>query len=96
MIAGTCDRDEGSEADRGETGTVASPGDPRAASDGEPAHDRGRQRDRSTSAVVALVAVVALFGFFNRWNDTVASDLEQAPRAFAESHVRIFQPGDAP
>lgn len=54
------------------------------------------RRHFDDSEIAELVAVVALFGFFNRWNDTVASDLEQAPRAFAESHVRIFQPGDAP
>jgi len=33
--------------------------------------------------IVELVAVISLFGWLNRWNDTFASDLEDAPRAFA-------------
>lgn len=32
--------------------------------------------------IVELVAVVALFGFLNRWNDTMATELEDAPGAF--------------
>ena len=34
--------------------------------------------------VVELLAVVALYGFFNRWNDSLAIPLEPTPRAFAE------------
>lgn len=44
--------------------------------------------------IAELVAVVALFGFFNRWNDTVNSDLEASPLAFAQSHVRLFESED--
>jgi AhpD family alkylhydroperoxidase len=35
--------------------------------------------------IVQLVAVVALFGFLNRWNDTMATQLEAAPAQFAEA-----------
>jgi len=31
--------------------------------------------------IVELVGVIALFGFLNRWNSTVATDLEQTPKA---------------
>lgn len=30
-----------------------------------------------------ITAVIAFFGFLNRWNDTLATPLEDAPRAFA-------------
>ncbi len=33
--------------------------------------------------IVEVLAVVGLFGFLNRWNDTMATDLEDVPRAFA-------------
>ena len=33
---------------------------------------------------VQIVAVISLFGFLNRWNDTLATTLEQAPIDFAE------------
>jgi uncharacterized peroxidase-related enzyme len=37
--------------------------------------------------IVELVAVVALFGWLNRWNDTFATELEDAPRRFAARHL---------
>ncbi len=37
--------------------------------------------------IVELVAVCALFGFLNRWNDTMSTELESRPRAFAEQHL---------
>ena len=37
--------------------------------------------------IVELVAVSALFGFLNRWNDTMATELEAVPRAFAQQHL---------
>lgn len=38
-----------------------------------------------TDAQIAeLVAVVALFGFFNRWNDTLKPELEEGPRDFLD------------
>lgn len=33
--------------------------------------------------IVEILAVVGLFGFLNRWNDSMATDLEAAPLAFA-------------
>ncbi len=34
--------------------------------------------------IVEIVAVICLFGWLNRFNDTMATELEQKPRAFAE------------
>jgi uncharacterized peroxidase-related enzyme len=33
--------------------------------------------------IVEILAVVGLFGFLNRWNDSMATDLEDVPLAFA-------------
>lgn len=37
--------------------------------------------------VVEIVAVISLFGFLNRWNDTMATELEQVPKKFAEDSL---------
>ena len=37
--------------------------------------------------IVEIVAVIALFGFLNRWQATLALTLEDEPRAFAEAHL---------
>ena len=37
----------------------------------------------SDKQCVEVVAVISLFGFLNRWNDTMATTLEDKPRAFA-------------
>lgn len=39
------------------------------------------------AAVAEIVAVIAFFGFLNRWNDTLATPLEDAPLAFARSDL---------
>lgn len=33
--------------------------------------------------IVEIVAVIALFGYLNRWNDTMATTLEDSPKTFA-------------
>lgn len=37
--------------------------------------------------IVDIVAVISLFGWLNRWNDTLATELESGPRAFAEQRL---------
>ncbi|MPZ41620.1 MAG: carboxymuconolactone decarboxylase family protein [Rhizobiales bacterium] len=37
--------------------------------------------------IVEIVAVIAIFGFLNRWNDTMATPLEAEPTHFAEGHL---------
>lgn len=38
----------------------------------------------SDDQATAIVAVIAMFGFLNRWNDTMATTLEPEPIEFAE------------
>ncbi|MDE0797490.1 MAG: peroxidase-related enzyme [Alphaproteobacteria bacterium] len=37
--------------------------------------------------IVEIVAVISMFGFLNRWNDTLATALEEEPIAFAEKNL---------
>lgn len=37
--------------------------------------------------ILEMVAVLALMGFLNRWNDTLSTPLEAGPRKFAECHL---------
>ena len=37
--------------------------------------------------VVEIVGVIAVFGFLNRWNDTFATPIEDAPLEFGEIHL---------
>ena len=41
----------------------------------------------SEEQIVDLVAVISLFGFLNRWNDTMATELEEEPLRFAEENL---------
>ena len=45
------------------------------------------RRHWSDNQIVELLGVVALFGFLNRWNDTMATPLEQVPADVAEQAV---------
>ncbi|MGH8875177.1 MAG: carboxymuconolactone decarboxylase family protein [Acidimicrobiia bacterium] len=40
-----------------------------------------------TEEMVEIMTVVAWFGFLNRWNDSLATRLEEPPRSFAERTV---------
>jgi len=41
----------------------------------------------ATAEVVEIVAAIAVFGFLNRWNDTMSTQLEQSPLAFAQERL---------
>lgn len=41
----------------------------------------------SDEQVVEIVAAICVFGYLNRWNDTMATTLEQSPLAFASEHL---------
>jgi uncharacterized peroxidase-related enzyme len=45
--------------------------------------------------IVEIVATIALFGYLNRWNDTMATELEPLPRQVAERALRRagWEPG---
>ena len=38
----------------------------------------------SEQQIVQILGAVCLYGFLNRWNDSMATDLEEAPRAMGE------------
>jgi AhpD family alkylhydroperoxidase len=44
----------------------------------------------SDRQIVQLVGILAVFGFLNRWNDTMATTLEEAPRDFATDALRVL------
>ena len=41
----------------------------------------------SDDEIVEIVGVISVFGFLNRWNDTLATPLEEAPLHFGEQHL---------
>ena len=49
----------------------------------------------SDAQIVELMAVIATFGYLNRWNDSMATALEEEPLAFAERTLADtdWQPG---
>lgn len=48
----------------------------------------------SERQIVEMIALISLFGFLNRWNDTLATPLEDAPLSFAlENFDGDWQPG---
>ncbi len=42
----------------------------------------------SESEIVEIVATISLFGFLNRWNDTMATELEELPEKVAQSTIK--------
>lgn len=61
----------------------------------EDAHFAELRPHFSERQIVELVAVIALFGWLNRWNDTMATRLETAPAAFGATTLAAhgWQPG---
>jgi uncharacterized peroxidase-related enzyme len=57
---------------------------PNAATD---EHFEELRRYYSEEQIVHIMAVIALFGFLNRWNDTVATTLETEPLHFAQTYL---------
>lgn len=51
------------------------------------AHFEALRAQFGEEEIVDLVAVISLFGWLNRWNDTLATELEDAPAAFASQHL---------
>ena len=48
-----------------------------------PTHFEELRRHWDEGEIVEILSVVWLFGFLNRWNDSMATDLEEIPAAFA-------------
>jgi uncharacterized peroxidase-related enzyme len=58
---------------------------PNMASDAD--FERLRQH-YSEEQIVEIMGVISLFGFLNRWNDTIGTDLEDHPTRFAEQTLQ--------
>jgi AhpD family alkylhydroperoxidase len=60
-----------------------------------PAHFDDLYRYYSAEQIVEIVSSISLFGFLNRWNETMASELEPEPLAYAEATLRAsgWEPG---
>lgn len=52
-----------------------------------PEHHKDLNQYFTGGQVVEIVATVSIFGFLNRWNDSMATELEDKPLQFAQSHL---------
>ena len=59
------------------------------------AHFDDLARHFDEDQIIEIVAVISLFGWLNRWNDTMATDLEDEPLAFGADHLAAtgWEPG---
>ncbi len=53
----------------------------------EAEHIEALESHYSAKQIVEIVSVIALFGFLNRWNDTLATTIEDKPLDFATSQL---------
>jgi uncharacterized peroxidase-related enzyme len=53
----------------------------------EPAHMDALREHFSEKQIVEIVAVISLFGYLNRWNDTMATSLESPAKTFASDNL---------
>ena len=56
-----------------------------------PEHFAALREHFTESQIVELTVVVATFGFLNRWNDAMATELEDEPIAFASEHLAAHE-----
>jgi uncharacterized peroxidase-related enzyme len=65
---------------------------PNAATD---EHFRALERHFTGRQIMEIMGVIGLFGFLNRWNDTLATELEEKPLRFAtETYSKdVWEPG---
>jgi alkylhydroperoxidase family enzyme len=52
------------------------------------AHHQALQQHYTEAQIVEIIATIALFGFLNRWNDSMGTPLETLPLNFAETHLK--------
>jgi uncharacterized peroxidase-related enzyme len=59
------------------------------------AHFDELKRHYSEEQIAEIVGVIALFGWLNRWNDTMATTLESSPLRWASEHLAadVWEPG---
>ena len=61
---------------------------PNAATDG---HFAAMRKHYSATQITEIVGVIAMYGFLNRWNDTLATELESAPLKFARASLGVLE-----
>lgn len=71
-----------SDAERAVVGLALAAG--RVPNEAGPEHFAAAREYFNDRQLVQIVGVIAIFGFLNRWNDTMATHLEDTPVAFAE------------
>lgn len=59
----------------------------------EPAHMQELHKHYTDKQCVEIVAVISLFGFLNRWNDTMATSLEDKAVDFASDNLPAWEIG---
>jgi len=52
-----------------------------------PEHFAELRKHFGEDEIVEMVAMISLFGFLNRWNDTMGTQLEEEPLQFASEHL---------
>ena len=60
-----------------------------------PRHFDELRRHWDDGQIVEIMSVIGLFGFLNRWNDTMSTELEPEPFAFAVRTIGVhgWEPG---
>ncbi len=76
------------DAERAAIGLALAAG--RVPNEAEASHFEALRKHFDDRQIVQLVAVIALFGFLNRWNDTMATTLEAAPVEFGREALAAF------
>lgn len=56
-----------------------------------PEHFKALREHYTAGEIVEIMAVISLFGFLNRWNDTMATDLEDEPLEYASETYEAGQ-----
>ena len=51
------------------------------------AHFAALRLHYSEQAIIEMLGVISLFGLLNRWNDSLATELEAAPLQHAQEHI---------
>ncbi len=60
----------------------------RAPNESNAAHFNELKKYFSDDQIIDIVSVISMFGFLNRWNDTLGTKLEDVPRDFVEEKLK--------
>jgi len=52
-----------------------------------PEHHEKLKQFFTEAQIIEIVATISIFGFLNRWNDSMATELEDKPLLFAQTHL---------